>query len=622
MSLKLVGMVALAGISAVAAYLLIFRKKEEDSNEDQEEVEVIKPTEKESPINETSHNQVDEVVAENKQSGHPEEAAAIQIESTKTEVADIVTQIETEAEDMTNKTESLMEWIDRQLAESRSRNATPAPESHYDGVEKEAEATDEKGELNEKDDVVVSVSEEQYSADELKESEASDLTTEVKNVNSEAIETDEKDISDEQASLDDADKMDDSLDSIEIIEMVDIENDATQEEDVKQMKDHNSDDSEATNHELLKFDFQDQDSKSADVTEAIIIEKNDIKMGIVHSEHDDTLENQSLEISETSELCQDKRESEDSEMSTKEVTPLEMSDTTTDNKNDPLSQDDDILEETEHEIESAADLDVDIKDETNISNDSDSEGLSDQMDLAVTVKVAVSDNLEKTPTETNIEPRKTEADPEIKSDMNETNKELTVNDDSEKHLVSELATVSNISKENNPLEDLNVLPQKEEITEKDCTDEKTDAPEKDQIDTNAESDRESTKSPDKSDLAEISDFANSDDLANHTESELLKDSKCIDTKLIVEDSDVEIQLLKGSSENKSSILEDSDSSGNFSDSGSVDDNKNEDVIKSEDGENEKDELNDSIGLMLRPSWQLKNPQKPKSELDAVKLTSI
>merc|ERR1719430_728112 len=99
-------------------------------------------------------------------------------------------------------------------------------------------------------------------------------------------------------------------------------------------------------------------------------------------------------------------------------------------------------------------------------------------------------------------------------------------------------------------------------------------------------------------------------------------------KKVDDDSDMEIQLLEGSSDNKSFILEDSDSSGNYSDSGSYEENTTKATAsdsKDEDCETKlngsKDELNDSIGLMLRPSWQLKNTQKVKSAVDS-KLTSI
>merc|ERR1719376_831600 len=98
--------------------------------------------------------------------------------------------------------------------------------------------------------------------------------------------------------------------------------------------------------------------------------------------------------------------------------------------------------------------------------------------------------------------------------------------------------------------------------------------------------------------------------------------------IVDDDSDMEIQLLKGSSDNKSYILEDSDSSGNYSDSGSYEENTTKDTpsdSKDEDCETKlngsQDKLNDSIGLMLRPSWQLKNTKKVKSAVDS-KLTSI
>jgi len=144
-------------------------------------------------------------------------------------------------------------------------------------------------------------------------------------------------------------------------------------------------------------------------------------------------------------------------------------------------------------------------------------------------------------------------------------------------------------------------------------------------------------SPDQNDLAVHAEFAESTaDLAKNIEieNETLKDAECNMNPLVDEDSDAEIQLLKGSSEKKNSILEDSDLSGNDSDSGSCAESVNTEVTvdeaKSDDSDKEvigngeegsKDELNDSIGLMLRPSWQIKKPQKTLSGMDA-KLTSI
>merc|ERR1712106_744175 len=134
---------------------------------------------------------------------------------------------------------------------------------------------------------------------------------------------------------------------------------------------------------------------------------------------------------------------------------------------------------------------------------------------------------------------------------------------------------------------------------------------------------------DKADLAVNVEFAECEDLAKTPEIESLKDSECKIKSVIDEDSDAEIQLLKGCSDNKTSILEDSDSSGNYSDSGSYVESENTEVtndeVKSDDSVKEtkenKDELNDSIGLMLRPSWQIRNPKKSQSAMDA-KLTSI
>merc|ERR1712142_1050532 len=126
------------------------------------------------------------------------------------------------------------------------------------------------------------------------------------------------------------------------------------------------------------------------------------------------------------------------------------------------------------------------------------------------------------------------------------------------------------------------------------------------------------------DLAETANVAKSVSIGKLQDMEIMQDSKLNESKIVDDDSDVEIELLKGSSENKSLILEDSDSSGNFSDSGSNEETINTSEARNEDGDNEmidsKDDMNDSIGLMLRPSWQIKNNKQAKGG-SAAKLTT-
>merc|ERR1711892_312638 len=132
MSLKLVGVVALAGLSAVAAYLFLFRKKEEESLDEQEEV--IAAIEKEPVLNVSSKVEEDITPL-----GIIEDSPSM-----PEEPAPVVDNKEIVSEDLTDKTGSLMEWIDRQLkeAESKSRNATPAPESQTDLNEDNADNKD------------------------------------------------------------------------------------------------------------------------------------------------------------------------------------------------------------------------------------------------------------------------------------------------------------------------------------------------------------------------------------------------------------------------------------------------------------------------------------------------
>ena len=85
-------------------------------------------------------------------------------------------------------------------------------------------------------------------------------------------------------------------------------------------------------------------------------------------------------------------------------------------------------------------------------------------------------------------------------------------------------------------------------------------------------------------------------------------------------SDAEIQLLKEDSEKQDlTVFEDSDFSETDSESGSyvqsvtVNEAKgDEDLIKEPKDEIDED---DSIGLKLRPSWQMKNPQNTLTVID-------
>merc|ERR1711892_699707 len=205
MSLKLVGVVALAGLSAVAAYLFLFRKKEEESLDEQEEV--ISAIEKKPVLNVSSKVEEDITPL-----GIIEDSPSM-----PEEPAPVVDSREIVSEDLTDKTESLMEWIDRQLkeAESKSRNATPAPESQTDLNEDNADNKDVGS---------------PEVADEEKNKDGLEVTT---------AET-EQSITSQITSVDEIkepDELDDSMDSIEIIEMVEVENVKLQEEEV-QTNDH------------------------------------------------------------------------------------------------------------------------------------------------------------------------------------------------------------------------------------------------------------------------------------------------------------------------------------------------------------------------------------------------
>lgn len=143
MSLKQVGVVALAGISALAAILLFFRKKKGEDI-----TETLRDDIKDKQVNcqplqvggtssvnekgtldyktEQKCSTTDEIVTDAER-----DKVKTNFEIKPMEVQDHNFIIETRNTDITNKTESLMEWIDRQLAEAelKSRSTTPLPDA-------------------------------------------------------------------------------------------------------------------------------------------------------------------------------------------------------------------------------------------------------------------------------------------------------------------------------------------------------------------------------------------------------------------------------------------------------------------------------------------------------------
>jgi len=657
MSHKLVGIMALAGISAVAAYLILVRKKDEESTEEQDEAEA-KTSEKEQSSTPSSKGKVEveevgifPLEVNHTASAAEDEASAAETVSGNSEI--IAAKINDEVEtgcgngDLNNKTESLMEWIDRQLAESRSRNSTPAPEL----PSKEAESSEDAIKVHK-----------EYSSNGTKDVEDLDeYSTPIK----------EK-------------ENDNSLDSIEIIEMTEVENveplgdivqtryseepacsSSSNEIQVEQVisvdenktvatnGDKSSDIVEQTTHEeqtenvsagelVAPSEYKKTESDLSNESPIEIAEKDveaavttiasastEVNNDVVReqSETESKLELEDLSKAtnvetiesaesdaninsgikeEIGEIVNDEitldTESSDKEIATKEYKDVVESD----NFVEPLivKSGEDVNDEYQTEPN---DNDASVKNAGKVS--------SDEIKYEVINDISNDSNAESEKIHT--EPSSVYyIDPESQSDKCKTTtphssegvKEIGESLDSSEKIIK---TESVSSVENTELH-VNANLRKSE-------------PEKG---TAASTDETSEESSDETDLAADAELAKSASIANITDISSINDSNSNDTKKVDDDSDMEIQLLKGSSDNKSYILEDSDSSGNYSDSGSYEENTTKDTpsdSKDEDCETKlngsQDELNDSIGLMLRPSWQLKNTKKVKSAVDA-KLTSI
>jgi len=665
MSLKLVGIMALAGISAVAAYLILVRKKDEESTEEQDEAEA-KTSEKEQSSTPSSKGKVEveevgifPLEVNHTASAAEDEASAAETVSGNSEI--IAAKINDEVEtgcgngDLNNKTESLMEWIDRQLAESRSRNSTPAPEL----PSKEAESSEDAIKVHK-----------EYSSNGTKDVEDLDeYSTPIK----------EK-------------ENDNSLDSIEIIEMTEVENveplgdivqtryseepacsSSSNEIQVEQVisvdenktvatnGDKSSDIVEQTTHEeqtenvsagelVAPSEYKKTESDLSNESPIEIAEKDveaavttiasastEVNNDVVREQSEteskleledlskatnvETIESAESDANINSGKKEEIREIVNDEItfdtgsSDKEIATEEYKDVVeSDNFVEPLivKSGDDVNDESQTEPK---DNDAPVNISTGHSVENVGKVSSDKIKYEVTNDISNDSNVESE--EINTEPSSVfYIDPAPQSDNSKTStphssegvKEIGESLDSSEKIIK---TESVSSVENTELH-VNANLWKSE-------------PEKG---TAASTDETSEESSDETDLAADAELAKSASIANITDISSINDSNCNDTKKVDDDSDMEIQLLKGSSDNKSYILEDSDSSGNYSDSGSYEENTTKDTpsdSKDEDCETKlngsQDELNDSIGLMLRPSWQLKNTKKVKSAVDA-KLTSI
>jgi len=738
MSLKLVGFIALTGISAVVAYMLLIRKKEDEAIEEQEEAEIKDAAKKYAPTgtsdmtneqgevikseDDITCNANEEIVLAEKSRAYTGENS---LSDVKTESVDFDTKLETGYPKSSNNTESLMEWIDRQLAESKSGNSTPVPESHceQDITIKEERIGDEEDEAYKEPNIIESSkeelilvkkadnspSQEQEETVQLKaeashnpldispslgkitnpgdllksisdgtevnmnastefpvgDEEFEDLsstlgkrtkvsgtvsvseegeivegeTGEIESVTEREKGTMEEtldeyreekdnfvetmeltkaeiDTNDDhvvKCKIETAAECDNSLDSIEMIENVNIEKEktvqltteASHNSLIRNTPEKNSNADEVMSS--ISLEAEGNLNAATKINPSTAIESCDIKHPVMDLESEDlptTLDESTTEIEKNgtkvannmNEMVEGEAIVIESELDSpnktgaveESVEKYNFVPTTELIKVEIAIDNGEQIDKCEIEPVDAAVVNTDETTNTHGSEVYDIESF-EQKDTRLDVD---SDSGTKT-------------NPSIKTmELGESDDTTNVIDNVEPGIIptiEEGAQVTQIDVYHQTDDSFKLATEKDTLGATDIANEKS------------------------ADLAETANVAKSVSIGKLQDMEIMQDSKLNESKIVDDDSDVEIELLKGSSENKSFILEDSDSSGNFSDSGSNEETINTSEARNEDGDNEmidsKDDMNDSIGLMLRPSWQIKNNKQAKGG-SAAKLTTI
>eukprot|EP00092_Neocalanus_flemingeri_P015845 GFUD01017150.1.p1 GENE.GFUD01017150.1~~GFUD01017150.1.p1 ORF type:complete len:610 (+),score=177.51 GFUD01017150.1:231-2060(+) len=609
MSLRLVGVVALAGLTAVVAYILRFRKKEEETVDEPIE-ETLQRQEQDETEEDIKHVAFCVILEETN----------IGIEGTQINPEPAVGNKSIEAvEDTTSKTESLMEGIDRQLneAESKNRNATPDPGTIISETQTANHATQEENlkrnvtdnsDTDRKEEAITNILDAPQSA--LEESLHSDPNQDEEKVvkqNDDSIETIEFETESaaikEETILNNAQQ---PMESLEIIEPNQTNSDGIEKYILE----------EDQSIEIAEIKIGAQETTE----EQVINEKGE--QGSIHqlTLHADA-QSESLtnpkecmvdfETIKSEEIInhQQQHANDDNDISSIELISLSEFET-----NSNKVSEEDIQINKEEELENS------IQVPTNETE----EHIQEDLDLSETNKLSNNTNSEVLHETNNIESDTSE---EIGDLQLTTTK---ANNSSSLELIS-FDTISNkVSEEGtNDSKEVEQVPTAE-------TEAQIQA-DLDLNETNTLSDNKINEGSLKTnDLAKI-DESTETDIAKNADAGIasFKDPESRKSSNIeVEGSDAEIQLLKETNDkNYSNIIDDSDFSNSESDESSVESANTEITVDGAKIENEvvqeingksddsKNELNDSIGLMLRPSWQIKKPQKTLNQLD-VKLTSI
>eukprot|EP00092_Neocalanus_flemingeri_P015843 GFUD01017148.1.p1 GENE.GFUD01017148.1~~GFUD01017148.1.p1 ORF type:complete len:608 (-),score=176.56 GFUD01017148.1:84-1907(-) len=607
MSLRLVGVVALAGLTAVVAYILRFRKKEEETVDE--------------PIEETLQRQEQDETEEDMK--HVAfcvilEETNIVIEGTQINPEPAVGNKSIEAvEDTTSKTESLMEGIDRQLneAESKNKNATPDPGTIISETQTANHATQEE---NLKRNVT------DNSDTDGKEEAISNILDVPQSALEESLHSDPN--QDEEKVVK---QNDDSIETIEFetesaaIQEETILNNAQQPMESLEIIEPNQTNSDGIEKYILE---EDQSIEIAEIKigaqetteEQVINEKGE--QGSIHqlTLHADA-QSESLtnpkecmvdfETIKSEEIInhQQQHTNDDNDISSIELISLSEFET-----NSNKVSEEDIQISKEEELENSIQVPT---------NETDAHIQAD-LDLSETNKLSTNTNGEVLHETNDIE---IETNSEDISDQQSTTTEANNISSLEFISLSEFDTISN------------KVPEEGTNNNKEVEQVPTAETDLDLNETNTLSDDKiSEVSLETNDLANIAESTETD-VAKTADAGIasFQDPECRKS-LNIEDegSDAEIQLLKEKNDKDySKILEDSDFSESESDGSSVESANTEitvdgaktenEAVQEINGKNEdsKNELNDSIGLMLRPSWQIKKPQKTLNQLD-VKLTSI
>jgi len=583
MSLKQVGVVTLAGISAIAAILLFFRKKKGGDTTETQEDDIKGKQANCQPLQVGGTSSVDEkgtlkYETERKCSTTDELVTDAERDKVKTnfeikpmEVQNQNVVVETRNTDITNKTESLMEWIDRQLAEAelKSRSTTPLPDASGNPknlVDQEEDS--EKGQsnvssfsmtqstMNNIENSIEPLPCSQYENDHINYSKGKSSAAET--FSQKSNETNSEIMADELSAIplaaEDASKLPDVKDIVEHHPITDIH---TENQVVEHIQSERQDASvvvETIESMPGNDDDQQRVSTMSDSTHDII--KPDISLNSSEMVTDDITNsdiNYNIVITGNNDMSSFEEVESLNVVSLESVSNPDVKDITEDHSITDTLPENQVVEHIQSERHDASVIEETIKrmsgndnDQMQVSSLSDSTHDTIKPDVSLNSSEMVTDDITSS---------------DIKDNIITVNNNMSIEEGESLHVVS-LESVSNLGTNSN--DDHSTSDVLQAVNEREIA----------------------------SSMKDIS--------ANEGRDSLISSEV---------ESDSEIQLLKGDGSNACSILEDSDSSLDEKDSSIYISSTGDDDDTIDNDAKENKSLDDSIGLVLRPSWQLPSQKK-------------